>query len=228
MGFIYILTNPSFPEYVKIGYADNVRRRVDYFNSLSAVPYAFRIYATYQVASRLEDKPVHELIDMLDPERRTREQYHDRTRTREFFRMTAEEAYRILQVIAEVSGTVNRLHKETATEEQIFEEVEAEEQAAERVQRKPPFKFSMAGLEPGSQVTFDHEPYPTVTIVDDNHVEYEGRAWTLTDLAQHFFADGIARRGPAHFTSHGVPLTILREQREQEEHSDSRPDDPRD
>ena len=27
-GVIYILTNPSFPEYVKIGYADNVDSRL--------------------------------------------------------------------------------------------------------------------------------------------------------------------------------------------------------
>ena len=27
-GVIYILTNPSFPEYIKIGYADNVEERV--------------------------------------------------------------------------------------------------------------------------------------------------------------------------------------------------------
>ncbi len=28
MGVIYILTNPSFPEYVKIGYADDVNQRL--------------------------------------------------------------------------------------------------------------------------------------------------------------------------------------------------------
>ena len=27
-GVIYILTNPSFPQYVKIGYADNVESRL--------------------------------------------------------------------------------------------------------------------------------------------------------------------------------------------------------
>lgn len=27
-GVIYILTNPSFPQYVKIGYADNVESRM--------------------------------------------------------------------------------------------------------------------------------------------------------------------------------------------------------
>jgi hypothetical protein len=27
-GVIYILTNPSFPEYVKIGYADDVKKKL--------------------------------------------------------------------------------------------------------------------------------------------------------------------------------------------------------
>lgn len=31
-GYIYILTNPSFPQYVKIGYADNVEKRLDHIN----------------------------------------------------------------------------------------------------------------------------------------------------------------------------------------------------
>ena len=31
-GVIYILTNPSFPEYVKIGYADDVKARVKSLN----------------------------------------------------------------------------------------------------------------------------------------------------------------------------------------------------
>ena len=31
-GVIYILTNPSFPDYVKIGYADDVDRRLKELN----------------------------------------------------------------------------------------------------------------------------------------------------------------------------------------------------
>ena len=31
-GVVYILTNPSFPEYVKIGYADDVIERVNQLN----------------------------------------------------------------------------------------------------------------------------------------------------------------------------------------------------
>ena len=55
-GFIYILTSPSFPEYVKIGYADNVEKRLNQLNRSVCIPFAFRVYATYQVASRLSDK----------------------------------------------------------------------------------------------------------------------------------------------------------------------------
>ena len=39
-GVIYILTNPSFPEYVKIGYADDVRERVNQLNRSECTPFA--------------------------------------------------------------------------------------------------------------------------------------------------------------------------------------------
>ena len=66
-GVIYILTNPSFPEYVKIGYADDVNKRLAQLNSSECVPFSFRIYATYEVSDRLTDKKVHSIIDRLNP-----------------------------------------------------------------------------------------------------------------------------------------------------------------
>ena len=54
-GVIYILTNPSFPEYVKIGYADDVNKRLAHLNRSECTPFAFRVYATYEVDSRLTD-----------------------------------------------------------------------------------------------------------------------------------------------------------------------------
>ena len=48
-GVIYILTNPSFPQYVKIGYADNVESRLKHLNNSECIPFAFRIYAIYEV-----------------------------------------------------------------------------------------------------------------------------------------------------------------------------------
>lgn len=70
-GVIYILTNPSFKEYVKIGYADNVESRLKQLNNSECIPFAFRIYATYEVEERLTDLKLHALIDQLNPNLRS-------------------------------------------------------------------------------------------------------------------------------------------------------------
>ena len=57
-GVIYILTNPSFPDYVKIGYADDIDKRLKQLNRSECIPFAFRVYATYEVNSRLDEKTV--------------------------------------------------------------------------------------------------------------------------------------------------------------------------
>ncbi len=94
---IYILTNPSFPQFVKIGYADDVIDRVDRLNSNPGLPYSFRIYATYEVNERLDDLKLHKMIDALNPTLRTREEVDGKQRKREFFAMSAEVAYNILR-----------------------------------------------------------------------------------------------------------------------------------
>lgn len=65
MGYIYILTNPSFSDYVKIGYADDVKKRLDQLNRSECTPFAFRVYATYEVDVRLNDMKIHDVIDII-------------------------------------------------------------------------------------------------------------------------------------------------------------------
>lgn len=126
-GVIYILTNPSFPEYVKIGYADNLDKRLNSLNSSSAVPFAFRPYAIYDVYHKLDDTKVHNIIDTINPELRSVDNINGRKRKREFFQMTKEQAYSLFESIAEISGTRDRLHLIKATEDEIKEEQEANE-----------------------------------------------------------------------------------------------------
>ena len=54
-GVIYILINPSFKEYVKTGYANDIEKRLKQLNRSETIPFAFRVYATYKVTSRLTD-----------------------------------------------------------------------------------------------------------------------------------------------------------------------------
>lgn len=126
-GVIYILTNPSFPQLVKIGYADNVEERVNILNRNHGLPYSFRINATYDVNERLEDLKIHKIIDKLNPTLRCQEEVNGKARVREFFTMTAETAYQIFEAMAEISGTMDRLHLWKATPEEKAAEENAEE-----------------------------------------------------------------------------------------------------
>ena len=85
-GVIYILTNPSFPEYVKIGYANDINRRLQQLNRSECIPFAFRVYATYEVSSRLSDLKIHSIIDKLNPNLRSVESFNGKQRVREFLR----------------------------------------------------------------------------------------------------------------------------------------------
>ena len=126
-GVIYILTNPSFPKYVKIGYSDNVNKRLEELNRSECIPFAFRLYAYYKVENRLSDKKVHELIDGLNPELRSVENINGKERKREFYAMPKEQAYGILKSIA----TINNLEKNLVLVEPTREELADEEEAAE-------------------------------------------------------------------------------------------------
>jgi hypothetical protein len=109
VGYIYILTNKSFPDLVKIGYADDIDKRLETLNSNSGLPYSFKKYATYRVEERLEDIKLHTIIDKLNPSLRTVEENDGKKRIREFFKITKEDAYLLFEAIAEISGTADRL-----------------------------------------------------------------------------------------------------------------------
>ncbi len=121
-GYIYIMTNPSFKEYVKIGYATDVKQRLDELNRSSAVPFAFRVYATYEVDSALSDKKLHSILDKLNPDLRSMEEVDGKKRVREFYAMAPEDAYAILEAIAEINGYKHRLKKWKATAAEQKEE----------------------------------------------------------------------------------------------------------
>ncbi len=130
-GVIYILTNPSFPEYVKIGYADDVNKRLAQLNRSECIPFAFRVYATYEVSSRLSDLKIHEIIDKLNPNLRSIDNFEGKKRVREFYAMTKEDAYFILEAIAEIHGCTDKLKriqptKDEQVDEEIAERIETE------------------------------------------------------------------------------------------------------
>ena len=126
-GVIYVLTNPSFREYVKIGYADDLEKRLKQLNRSECLPFAFRVYCIYEVEERLKDKDVHALIDKLNPSLRAIESFDGKSRSKEFYSMSGEDAYEILESIAAVSGTQDRLKRTKPEGHEILDEELAEE-----------------------------------------------------------------------------------------------------
>ena len=150
-GFVYILTNPSFPKYVKIGYTDNLEKRIKKLNESECIPFTFRLYAYYKVANRLSDKKVHKLIDELNPSLRSVEIYDGKERKKEFYAMTKEQAYEILQTIAEINNLTDNL----ILVEPSNKEIEDEQKASEI--EKTPIDFSSFYINKNKKLINLHE-----------------------------------------------------------------------
>ena len=208
-GVIYILTNPSFPDYVKIGYAHNIESRLKQLNRSEAIPFAFRVYAVYAVGSELTDKELHKLIDKLNPDLRTIETFDGKERVKEFYAMSPEDAYGLLESIAKISGTLNRLQRLTPEGHEVLDEQIATE--VRETSRRGPFRFSECGIPIGSSIEFIEDPTIKATVVDDRRIEYNGETTSVSALAQKLKGSTHPVQGTLWFTYQGEKLADIRE-----------------
>lgn len=209
-GVIYVLTNPSFPAYVKIGYADDIERRLKELNRSECIPFAFRVYATYEVDCRLSDVKIHSIIDRLNPNLRSIETFNGKKRVREFYAMSAEDAYSILEAIAEIHGRLDKLKLVDMSEQEMEAEETAEEIQEERIERLSPFAFSKCGIEVGEEIVSIERPEVKCVVVDDKHVEFNRRTYSLSALAKEILGRNSGVQGPLHFAYRGECLVDLR------------------
>jgi len=207
-GCIYILTNPSFPEYVKIGYASDLEKRLKQLNRSETIPYAFRAYAIYEVEKALTDKELHKLIDRLNPDLRTIDNFDGKERVKEFFAMSPEDAYAILESIAKISGTTDRLKKMKPEGHEIEDEKMAQE--IKESSRRGPFRFGECGIPTGAELVYIDDPTIKVKVVDDRHIQYGNETTSLSALAQRLKGFDHPVQGTLWFTYQGEVLADLR------------------
>ena len=211
-GVIYILTNPSFPEYVKIGYADDMDKRLQQLNRTECIPFAFRAYATYEVNSRLSDLKIHSIIDKLTPNLRSIENFNGKQRVREFYAMSPEDAYSILEAIAEIHGRADKLKRIAMDEAQKQAEETAQEIEEEHKERLSPFAFSKCNISAGEFVSWYDDPDMKFKVLDEKSVEYKGKQFSLSALAALILGKdssaGVA--GPRYFKYKGEWLNDIR------------------
>jgi len=218
ISLIYILTNPSFPNYVKIGKTSDLQQRIRQLNNPTCLPFSFRAYATYKVEKDLDivEKAIHSLIDKIDYDLRAREEADTgRLREREFFALDAENAFEVLRQVAVLRGDEHNLErvkqtKQEKTEEQIAKTVE------ERAEKQKRLTFSEYGIPIGAQVAFIRDPSMTATVINEIQVEYLGKKYSLSSLAAELLVkhcswkDGTKAQGPLYFTYKGVKISEMR------------------
>ncbi len=211
-GVIYILTNPAFPQYVKIGYAQDLEKRLKQLNRSETLPFAFRAYAVYAVESGLTDKSLHSIIDSLNPDLRAIENFDGKKRIKEFYAMSAEDAYRLLECIAKISGTTDRLKRMKPEGHEIEDENTARE--VREAARRGPFRFSMCGIRPGEEVVFVEDETKKAMVVDDRHVRFGKETISLSALAKCLLGCHHPVQGTLHFKYKGEVLDDIRKERE--------------
>lgn len=106
---IYIITHPQFPGYVKIGYASDLKQRLSSLNTGNIVD--FEPYAVYETPKDRGDTEIHDIITLLNPILRSTRFDDGKEKKKEFFKLDPEEAFKLLEHIAIVSGTRNKLYR---------------------------------------------------------------------------------------------------------------------
>ena len=206
-GYVYIMTNPSFREdWVKIGKSTNMEKRLKTLNT-TALPLPFKVYATIKTSKYEElEKIIHKQIDRLTDLRINQ--------SREFFNVHPAQALDIFLDQATALDDAIVTKYENGKPRQMYPVLEKAKEEKEKKPQRPPFDFSMVGLNVGDKVIFDALNLE-VKVAGRNKVEYEGRLWSLSAFCGTYLPENMhnaseAYQGPKYFSSQGKTLWEIR------------------
>ena len=213
-GYVYILTNPSFREdWVKIGKSTNMEKRLKTLNT-TALPLPFKVYATIKTSKYEElEKIIHKQIDRLTDLRINQ--------SREFFNVHPAQALDIFLDQATALDDAIVTKYENGKPRQMYPVLEKSKEEKEKKPQRPPFDFSMVGLNVGDKVIFDALNLE-VKVAGRNKVEYEGRLWSLSAFCGTYLPENMhnaseAYQGPKYFSYQGKTLWEIRLEKENKE-----------
>tara|TARA_B100000963_G_C22638977_1_gene679290 strand:- start:7314 stop:7922 length:609 start_codon:yes stop_codon:yes gene_type:complete len=201
MPIVYILTNESMPETIKIGITDNLERRLKELDNTST-PLPFECFYAVEVedASVIE-KQMHQGLD----DKRVRQ-------NREFFNATPEQAKALLR-IAEVMGG-----KDVTPKEDIVETPQDKQALDKARKQRKRFNFDMIDIKPGTILNFVKDNTISCEVVDDTKVKFRDNVTSLSNAADTILRemgyDWQGVRGPLWWSYNGKKLEDLRFERE--------------
>lgn len=189
-GYIYIMTNPSWNGKIRIGYSTDVEAKRKKLSN--AVPFDYEIYATYETTGEIDDKKICRLLGNLIPNFLKKQE-------KGFFEMTPEDAYKILETIALISGTQKKLKIGKPTNMEQVKTVKRE-----------PFNFAKCGIPIGAELVYKDDTTIKVTVADNRRVLYNQECLSMSALVKQI-KGGSAYDGPDYFTYNGEPLLDIAE-----------------
>ena len=152
---VYLLTNPTMPDLVKIGRTTDLEARLRQLSTHSGVPVPFECFYACEVSDSVKvERALHDAFGdhRINPKR-------------EFFRLNPDRAVAILELVA---------LRDAAPKIEIAED-QVELDALHREQsRREQFRFSMVDVPVGATLTFSKDETVTALVVDDKRIEFEG------------------------------------------------------
>lgn len=169
MAIVYILTNESMPDIIKIGLTEDLSRRIKELDKTST-PLPFECFYAVEIddASAVEAL-LHETFD----DKRVRQ-------NREFFNCTPEQAKSALKIAEKMGG------KDVTPKETIFETEQDRQALAKAKNRKEKVDyFGILGINSGETLTFSKDHSITCQVADGRQVKvrFRGEITTLSGAA---------------------------------------------
>ena len=163
MGIVYVLSNPAFDNYVKVGRTIDLEQRLKQLDNTS-VPLPFRCVFAVEVDDEIA---VEKLVHQAFADVRVRS-------TREFFEIDAQ---RVISALKLTNG------KDVTPKEDIAEDEESIEALERTVAKRRSYSFSDAHVNVGDVLTYSKDDAVIATVVADKKVEFEGEIVSLSKAA---------------------------------------------
>ena len=162
---VYVLTNESMPDLIKIGITGDLEARLKRLSSKTEVPLPFECYYCCEVESAKEiEKMLHNVLEE-----------HRINPKREFFRYNHEKVKMILEKLSKREVRVDN--------DKIFTAIDSQSLAKEK-SRQSFFTFGMVGIKKGAKLTFIRDKKKIATVTGDREIMFKGKPGSLSGFAQ--------------------------------------------
>jgi hypothetical protein len=163
MAIVYVLSNPAFDRYVKVGRTVDLHQRLRQLDNTS-LPLPFRCEFAIEVADEVE---AERLIHQAFADVRVRS-------SREFFEI---EPQRVIAALKLTGG------KDVTPKEDVAEDAEGIEALERTVATRRSYSFDDAHVSIGDMLVYTRDEAVTATVVADKKIEFEGEITSLSRAA---------------------------------------------